>query len=179
MPGGPGVVTAVLSSGKRGIGAGAGNPPALVDETADRRKVRDSVIGRFARLVFHQILELILNIGAQVNGNDGRRSFVGAKTVVVARGACAHAKQQSIVINSLNEGTQEDEEADVFGRLVTRSEQVLSVIDHDGPVVVLARSVNAVKRLFRKQACQVVYSLIRSCLRSSRDMSAISSAEVT
>ena len=29
--GGPGVVTAVLSSGKRGIGAGAGNPPALVD----------------------------------------------------------------------------------------------------------------------------------------------------
>ena len=36
--GGPGVVTAVLSSGKRGIGAGAGNPPALVDETADIRK---------------------------------------------------------------------------------------------------------------------------------------------
>ena len=33
--GGPGVVTAVLSSGKRGIGAGAGNPPALVDETED------------------------------------------------------------------------------------------------------------------------------------------------
>ena len=32
--GGPGVVTAVLSSGKRGIGAGAGNPPAVVDETA-------------------------------------------------------------------------------------------------------------------------------------------------
>ena len=30
--GGPGVVTAVLSSGKRGIGAGAGNPPAVVDE---------------------------------------------------------------------------------------------------------------------------------------------------
>ena len=36
--GGPGVVTAVLSSGKRGIGAGAGNPPAVVDETADVRK---------------------------------------------------------------------------------------------------------------------------------------------
>ena len=34
--GGPGVVTAVLSSGKRGIGAGAGNPPAVVDETAGR-----------------------------------------------------------------------------------------------------------------------------------------------
>ncbi|MCT4543443.1 MAG: aldehyde dehydrogenase EutE [Vallitalea sp.] len=36
--GGPGVVTAVLSSGKRAIGAGAGNPPVVVDETADIKK---------------------------------------------------------------------------------------------------------------------------------------------
>ena len=41
--GGPGVVTAVLSSGKRGIGAGAGNPPALVDETADVRKAATDI----------------------------------------------------------------------------------------------------------------------------------------
>lgn len=44
--GGPGVVKAVLSSGKRAIGAGAGNPPALVDETADvARAARDIVNG--------------------------------------------------------------------------------------------------------------------------------------
>ncbi len=44
--GGPGVVTAVLSSGKRGIGAGAGNPPVLVDDTADIKKAaRDIVNG--------------------------------------------------------------------------------------------------------------------------------------
>ena len=42
--GGPGVVTAVLSSGKRGIGAGAGNPPALVDETADIRKAAQDIV---------------------------------------------------------------------------------------------------------------------------------------
>jgi len=42
--GGPGVVTAVLSSGKRGIGAGAGNPPALVDETADIKKAAIDII---------------------------------------------------------------------------------------------------------------------------------------
>lgn len=42
--GGPGVVTAVLSSGKRGIGAGAGNPPALVDETADIRKAAADIV---------------------------------------------------------------------------------------------------------------------------------------
>ncbi len=42
--GGPGVVTAVLSSGRRGIGAGAGNPPALVDETASIRKAAQDIV---------------------------------------------------------------------------------------------------------------------------------------
>ena len=42
--GGPGVVTAVLSSGKRGIGAGAGNPPAVVDDTADIRKAAQDIV---------------------------------------------------------------------------------------------------------------------------------------
>jgi len=42
--GGPGLVTAVLKSGKRGIGAGAGNPPVLVDETADIKKAAKDII---------------------------------------------------------------------------------------------------------------------------------------
>ncbi|MBC9783843.1 aldehyde dehydrogenase EutE [Heliobacterium chlorum] len=44
--GGPGVVKAVLSSGKKAIGAGAGNPPVIVDETADIPKAaRDIIAG--------------------------------------------------------------------------------------------------------------------------------------
>ncbi|WP_346355461.1 aldehyde dehydrogenase family protein [Azotosporobacter soli] len=44
--GGPGVVKAVMSSGKKAIGAGAGNPPVVVDETADIAKAaRDIVAG--------------------------------------------------------------------------------------------------------------------------------------
>lgn len=42
--GGPGVVTTVLSSGKRGIGAGAGNPPAVVDDTADIAKAAMDIV---------------------------------------------------------------------------------------------------------------------------------------
>lgn len=42
--GGPGVVTHVLSSGKRGIGAGAGNPPVLVDDTADIKKAAADIV---------------------------------------------------------------------------------------------------------------------------------------
>ena len=42
--GGKPVVKAVLSSGKKAIGAGAGNPPALVDETAHIRKAADAIV---------------------------------------------------------------------------------------------------------------------------------------
>jgi len=42
--GGPGVVKAILSSGKKGIGAGAGNPPVLVDETANIAKAAKDII---------------------------------------------------------------------------------------------------------------------------------------
>lgn len=42
--GGPGVVKAVLSSGKKAIGAGPGNPPVFVDETADIPKAAKDII---------------------------------------------------------------------------------------------------------------------------------------
>lgn len=44
--GGPSIVHKVMSSGKKAIGAGAGNPPVVVDETADIDKAaRDIVAG--------------------------------------------------------------------------------------------------------------------------------------
>ena len=42
--GGPGVVRMLLSSGKKAIGAGAGNPPVIVDETADVPKAAKDII---------------------------------------------------------------------------------------------------------------------------------------
>ena len=42
--GGPGVVKSVLSSGKKAIGAGAGNPPVVVDETADIEKAAKDIV---------------------------------------------------------------------------------------------------------------------------------------
>jgi len=42
--GGPGVVKAMLSSGKKAIGAGAGNPPVIVDDTADVKKAAKDII---------------------------------------------------------------------------------------------------------------------------------------
>jgi acyl-CoA reductase-like NAD-dependent aldehyde dehydrogenase len=46
VTGGPGVVKAAMQSGKRAICAGPGNPPVVVDETADIDKAgRDIVLG--------------------------------------------------------------------------------------------------------------------------------------
>lgn len=42
--GGPGVVRALLSSGKKAIGAGAGNPPVIVDDTADVEKAGADIV---------------------------------------------------------------------------------------------------------------------------------------
>ena len=44
ITGGPGVVTAALKSGKRAIGAGAGNPPVLVDDTADIKQAASDIV---------------------------------------------------------------------------------------------------------------------------------------
>jgi acyl-CoA reductase-like NAD-dependent aldehyde dehydrogenase len=46
VTGGPGVVQAAMNSGKRAVCAGPGNPPAVVDATADLEKAgRDIVLG--------------------------------------------------------------------------------------------------------------------------------------
>ena len=42
--GGPGVVKMLLSSGKKAIGAGEGNPPVIVDETADIKKAGADIV---------------------------------------------------------------------------------------------------------------------------------------
>lgn len=44
VTGGPGVVRAAMDSGKKVIAAGPGNPPAVVDETANLEKAADAII---------------------------------------------------------------------------------------------------------------------------------------
>lgn len=44
VTGGPGVVRAAMNSGKKTIGAGPGNPPAVVDETANLESAADAIV---------------------------------------------------------------------------------------------------------------------------------------
>jgi aldehyde dehydrogenase len=44
VTGGPGIVKAAMKSGKRAICAGPGNPPVVIDETADLKKAAEAII---------------------------------------------------------------------------------------------------------------------------------------
>jgi propionaldehyde dehydrogenase len=44
VTGGPGIVNMAMKTGKKVIGAGAGNPPVIVDETADIKKAAEDII---------------------------------------------------------------------------------------------------------------------------------------
>lgn len=44
VTGGPGIVKAAMKSGKKVIGAGPGNPPVVVDDTADIRKAAKDIV---------------------------------------------------------------------------------------------------------------------------------------
>ncbi len=88
--GGPGVVRAVLSSGKKAIGAGAGNPPVIVDDTADITKAGKDILDGctfdnnlpciaekevFAfRNIADELISVMLRNGAyQINANQAKQ----------------------------------------------------------------------------------------------------------
>ncbi len=88
--GGPGVVKSVLSSGKKAIGAGAGNPPVIVDDTADIKKAGKDIIDgcsfdnnlpciaekevfAFKNIANELIEEMLKNGAYKINAEQARR----------------------------------------------------------------------------------------------------------
>ena len=74
------------------------------------------------------------------------------QTVVIARACCRQAQQILILVDCLDDSGQEQQELCVGGRGVARLEQVLAALGRDRPVIVLTRTVDALKRLFVQQA---------------------------
>ena len=89
---------------------------------------------------------------AHIHGDDCGRRFVCAQTVIVARTGHADAQQILILIDRLDDRRQKEQELRVFHRGRTRVQQVFALVGDDRPVVVLARAVDAFKRLFVQQA---------------------------
>ncbi|KJS20094.1 MAG: aldehyde dehydrogenase [Clostridiaceae bacterium BRH_c20a] len=101
--GGPGVVRAVLSSGKKAIGAGAGNPPAVVDETADIEKAARDII---AGCSFDNNLPCIAEKSIIVVGSVADKLIYNMKKLgaVLVEGQNLKELEKLVLIEKLGEG---------------------------------------------------------------------------
>ena len=84
---------------------------------------------------------------AHKNRDDGRRRFIGAQTMVVARGGDGHTEQVLILVHSLDYGREEQQELQVFHGRFAWVQQIFRGCG-DAPVVVLAAAVHAVEGFF-------------------------------
>ena len=93
---------------------------------------------------------------AEEDGHDGRRGFVRAETVVVARRRNGETEQILIIVHRLYDGYEEQQELSVLmGRFAWR-EKVHPGIGSYGPVVVFSASVYPGEGFFVQQAYQAM-----------------------
>jgi aldehyde dehydrogenase len=107
VTGGPGIVKAAMKSGKRAICAGPGNPPVVVDETADLDRAAEAIIfgagydnnllciGEkevfVVKSVYKQFLQAFERAGARaLNGSQLDRLTSAAFTFEGKGGGCSH-----------------------------------------------------------------------------------------
>ena len=93
---------------------------------------------------------------AQEDGHHGGRGLLGPQAVVVAREGHGGAQEVLILVHALHKGSQKQQEAGVLAGGAARLEQVVAGIGGQGPVVMLARAVDAGKGLLMEQAHQAV-----------------------
>ena len=97
-----------------------------------------------------------LQLGAEEDGDDGRRRFLRAETVIVAREGDGAAQQLLILVHALDEGGEEEQEHGVLAGRFAGGEQILARVGRERPVDVLTGAVDAGKGLFMQQADETV-----------------------
>ena len=118
-------------------------------------QVEHAARGMDGSLAIDDLLDDLGKLVAQEDGHNRRRSLVGAQTMVVAGRGNGGTQELLIVIDGLDHRGEEDDELQVVERGVARIEQILG-LGAKRPVVVLARTVDALKGLLVQQADQVV-----------------------
>ena len=121
-------------------------------------ELQDLFLLPLVRRIILDGLENLCQLVSEEDGDDCGRRFVRAEPVVIA--GCRHGQAQKIlvVIHRLDYGAQKQEELRIFIGGLSRRKQVCPVIRGHRPVVVLAGSVDAGKRLLVKQADHAVLS---------------------
>jgi propionaldehyde dehydrogenase len=121
--GGEGVVREVLSSGKKAIGAGPGNPPVLVDETADIEKAGKDIV-----------------LGA---GFENNLQCIGEKEVLVVRSVA-----DQLIREMVKNGAyllERKEQINALTKLVTTSEGLINkeYVGKNASVILKAMGIDA------------------------------------
>jgi len=148
ITGGPAVVNAAMKSGKRAICAGPGNPPVVVDETADLAKAARNIIegaafdnnllciGEKAVFVLGSVFkrfceELELAGAARLNAQQLERLSAAAFTYKPTDGGCSHP-----VLNRNLVGADPGKLAEQAGAAIPSGTQLLfAETDADHPFV--------------------------------------------
>jgi hypothetical protein len=117
-------------------------------------------------LALFQLLEHVGQLLAQEDRDNRRRRLVGVQAVVVAAGGHGHAEQVAVLVHGADHRRAEHQELGVFVRALARLEQVAQVAAQR-PIDVLARAVDAGKRLFVQQADHAV--LLRDARQGLHD----------
>ncbi len=148
VTGGPGVVNAAMKSGKRSICAGPGNPPVLVDETANLDKAAEGIIfgGSFDNnllcigekeifvvdTIYNKFIEALKKAGAaQLNSSQLDRLTQAAFTDSKDAGGCSHP-----VLNRDLVGRDPSVLADIAGASIAAGTELLfAETDADHPFV--------------------------------------------
>lgn len=145
----------VSGEGKRG------GPVAVGQVLGEARQYVDPdghILGHAAvvRLAGCNRIEDAGELVAQEHREDGGRRFVRAEAVVVAGGGNRNPQQVLIIIDSLDDGGEEQQELGIFLWGFAGFEKIQAGVGRKGPVVVLARTIDAGERLLVQQAYHVV-----------------------
>ena len=115
-----------------------------------------ALAGRRSRAALLHLLDDFVEHVAQVDRDDGGRSFVGAEAMVITGRSDGSAEQTLVKVDSTDHRGAEGEELGVLVRVVARLEEVADAGTTDGPVDVLTGAVDARERLLGEQADEAV-----------------------
>ncbi len=82
--------------------------------------------------------------------------LMGTKAVVVGRGGDTSADEIGMVVDGLDDGRAERQEAEVSNGVISWVEEVDAIVSGEGPIVVFARAVDPAKRFLVEETLESV-----------------------
>ena len=111
-------------------------------------------VGRLTRT--DKLRQHILQLVAQINRDNRRRSLVGAQTVIISHIGSRLPKQGRMLIHGLQDTGQHQQKLDILMGRFTRIQKIDAVIGSQRPVIVLTGTIDPGKRLLMKQTLQAM-----------------------